>query len=334
MDFSAVMQHRRRRTIFTVTFMILLAFLIVLFSRHPESNWLPQRSNQSSLNSYNFDNESLEDGISSSGEGYEDPGQFIQDFRPRYEFSALSVQLDKENSSASLEDVVPKIIQDGVISLNVENIEGFIVDISRIAEVGGGSVSHSRVSYGDADRFATVVLRIPAKKFDRSLAQIRSVATSIVSEETLSRDVTRTVVDISAQLKNKQAQETQIRSFFEKAKDVSDLIEVEEALSRVRGEIERLQGQLNYLELLSSFSTISITVHENVRTVSKDSWNPSIVVRDSFAQLIDRSQNLINKVLRIAISSLPLFVIVALALWFAYYFTVRIVAFFLSRKDH
>ncbi len=233
---------------------------------------------------------------------------------------------------APLLGVVPRKIQHGMISLRVENVDGFIVDLSRIAESTGGEIAHSRTTTFDTERHATLSLRIPTEKLDRAIAQIRSLAITIDSEEVSTQDVTREFVDLEARIGNKVAQEERVRAFFQEAQDVEDLIEVEAALSRVRGQIESLQGQLNYLESQTSFSTVTLSVRESVRSTGNTHWNPHLVIKDSFVQLIVRTQDLIDHILRMSISSLPLIVFFLVAAWLGYRFVMYCFSFFAGRK--
>jgi hypothetical protein len=326
-------QSQKKRTLLIVGVMVFLALIIVFFSQRPttqnafsESTALGQRvyAPDSSF----LDEEDVGYDADFSGELTESAMQ--DDSAPP---PPLRQPVDFSAGGAPVENVTTRRIQNGFIDIRVENIEKTMVEVSRIAQSGEGNISNSSISYDSNERYATAILRIPSEKFDRILAQIRGVAIEIKSEETSTRDVTREFVDLEAQLKNKKAQEEQIRTFFEKAEKVEDLITVENALSRVRNEVERLQGQMNYLESQTSFSTISITMRESVRSINQSAWNPGIVAKDAFAQLVERFQRLFTDVIRITISSLPLFLFSMLFLLASYRVGRKVIRVILAERS-
>ena len=77
-----------------------------------------------------------------------------------------------------------------------------------------------------------------------------------------SKDVTEAYTDLEARLKNKQSSEQRLLSHLEKTGELKDTLEVERELSRVRGEVEQLQGQLNLLKNKTDLATIILTLQE------------------------------------------------------------------------
>jgi len=319
---------RKKRTSMIILLMVALALIIVFFSGSSS------RLSTSTISHDEITEPSIDFAEDFATDDYvAHVPESLSDALPVSKSRALIQPIPADLSGdAPLGDVPTKNIQNGSIALRVENIDQSLVELSRIAESMDGNISHSSLSYGDRDRFGSATLRIPSDKFDRALAQIRSIAISIDSESTHSRDVTREFVDLEAQLTNKKAQEEQIRSFFEQAEGVDELIAIENALSRVRGDVERLQGQMNYLSSQTSFSTITLSLRESVRPIATQSWNPRIVAKDAFAELIDRFQNLFDDALRLSISSLPLFVFSLIGLWALYRVSCRVIT--LITKKH
>jgi hypothetical protein len=71
-------------------------------------------------------------------------------------------------------------------------------------------------------------------------------------------DVTQQHIDLSARLKNLQATEERLREFFDKAKNVTEMLAIEQELSRVRGDIEAMQAEIAYLERQAALSTVTV----------------------------------------------------------------------------
>jgi hypothetical protein len=90
-------------------------------------------------------------------------------------------------------------------------------------------------------------------------------------------------VDVSAQVANgRRLEKRLIELLATRTGKLSDVLEVERELARVRGEIDRQEGRLRYLRAHSSMSTLSVTVHEPVPILGKQGSGGVIV--QSFRQ--------------------------------------------------
>lgn len=106
-----------------------------------------------------------------------------------------------------------------------------------------------------------VVVRVPADKFEAFVSEVSGLGTVRYEAET-SDDVTQQHVDLAARLENLRAEEKRLREFFTAAKDVKDMLAIEQELSRVRGEVESLDAQVKYLERQAAMATVTIDLNE------------------------------------------------------------------------
>lgn len=100
---------------------------------------------------------------------------------------------------------------------------------------------------------------IPAKRLDKALAEIRGLAVGVEAEVSTSKDVTDESVDLSSGLRNLHVAEQALVRLFERADKVEDALKVQSEPSTVQGEIEKVQGRLNFLRETSTFSLINMT---------------------------------------------------------------------------
>ncbi len=102
-----------------------------------------------------------------------------------------------------------------------------------------------------------LVLRVPAARFREAMSAIESLG--IVAERDIkAEDVTEQFVDLEARLKNARAVAERLRELLAKAKDVKEALEVEQALTRLGEEIERMEGRLRFLKSRVAYSTIVV----------------------------------------------------------------------------
>jgi len=155
-----------------------------------------------------------------------------------------------------------KIVKTGYITLEVEEIAETISEVTKVADELGGYVVSSHKSEGEKQVSGSVRIRIPADKFDEAFDRLRQMAINVPYESTEARDVTEEYVDLEARLHNLEATEAQYLALLEKAKTVEEMLKVQQALSNVRGEIERIEGRMKYLERTSDMSLIEVSLEE------------------------------------------------------------------------
>ncbi len=118
--------------------------------------------------------------------------------------------------------------------------------------LGAEEVSLDSVPLG-----AWATLRVPSDRLAEFSKRVAALG-AVLRESANQTDVTRQHIDMSARLKNLQAEEVRLRQFLDAAKDVKEMLLVETELSRVRGEIESLQSQLAYLNDQISYGTLTV----------------------------------------------------------------------------
>ena len=106
-----------------------------------------------------------------------------------------------------------------------------------------------------------VTFRVPVDAFESVLRELKGLGT-YRGEESSTEDVTNQYIDLNGQLAAWRTQERVYLRLLDRAKSVTDVIAVQNQLQQVQSNIERLQGQVNYLEDQSSFSTIVLHVSE------------------------------------------------------------------------
>lgn len=175
---------------------------------------------------------------------------------------------DLDSDSGEHSATVPrKIVFTGQVDVVVEDITKATQELTTLIESiqqAGGYLAHQE-SQGIAgsSRFGTWTVRVPQTMFDKFLADVEKLGELRRSSRD-AQDVTEEYMDFEARLKNKQASEQRLLGHLEKTGDLKDTLEVERELSRVRGEIEQLQGRLNLLKNRTVLATVIVTLHERV----------------------------------------------------------------------
>src|SRR5437016_5658333 len=129
--------------------------------------------------------------------------------------------------------------------------------VEKALEITKGSGGYVRESVTEKDSDARLKLRIPARRLSEvldDLARLGEEKRRHVSSE----DVTEKVGDLDAELANKKALRDRLRGVLARAKDVKDVLSVENELTRVQTEIDSLEGRLKRMREDIDFSAVDL----------------------------------------------------------------------------
>ncbi|WZO98618.1 DUF4349 domain-containing protein [Isosphaeraceae bacterium EP7] len=156
-----------------------------------------------------------------------------------------------------------KIIYNGYIDLVVDDLGGVESKLMALLKGRNGYVSETNVSGSPgSQRSGAWKVRVPAEHFTELMATIAGLG-ELRSTRTDSQDVSEEFYDIEARIAVKKQEEKRLLKILDEAAGkLKDILEVEKELSRVRSEIEQMEGRLRWLSHNSSLSTISLTVTE------------------------------------------------------------------------
>lgn len=223
-------------------------------------------------------------------------------------------------------DVDKKIIKNGSIELKVDSAEEVFEEIAKIAKKLGGDIfsSNSR-RQSNGNLRGNLVVKIPVDKFDEGMKMIKEAGEKVIFESVNADDVTMEYIDLEARLNNKKAEEETFKKLLDRTGNLSEVLNVTRELTRVRSEIDSLEGQLKYMTAQTDMSTINVTLTEFVQIATdRDSWKPWRTITSSLHNLILNAQNFVDGLIKFVIVQLPILIIVALLILGAYKITMKI----------
>ena len=150
--------------------------------------------------------------------------------------------------------IIVRTVDMGIVVVDVAETVDAIGDVAE--EMGGWLVSSSRAE----EHRGFVSIRVPAERLEEAIMRLRGMAQEVRSEITSSRDVTDEYYDIQARLTNLEATEGALIKLLDRAEKVEDALSIQQSLSGVQEDIERLQGRIKLLEQTSAFSLINVSL--------------------------------------------------------------------------
>jgi anti-sigma factor RsiW len=196
-----------------------------------------------------------------------------QELLKRKELSLLASNLEV-NGRAGVEDQLaakqtagPLIIRTAQLTVVIQNLDTARAQVDKIVQRYSGYIGDLTVSAPSGGaRTLTATLRVPATQLDAALVELKKLG-RVDSESQNGQDVTSQYVDLEARLSNSRNTEKRLLELLsQRTGKLSDVLEVETELSRVREEIERMEGERRMMAKQVEYATLTATVSEEYKT--------------------------------------------------------------------
>lgn len=164
---------------------------------------------------------------------------------------------------------------------------------------------------------ATLTLKVPVDAFGELMIRLRDLGTPL-SEQVGTQEVTEEYVDLEAQVRNLEATEQQYIRFLERTQRIEELLPIQQRLTEVRNQIERLRGRMTLLQRRADSSTITVSLVVPVqKSGTGTAGEPRVVrtLREAFGGLAVALQGVLDLAVYVGVYTLPLVPFVLLYLW-------------------
>ncbi|MBI5650351.1 MAG: DUF4349 domain-containing protein [Chloroflexi bacterium] len=207
------------------------------------------------------------------------------------------------------------------LNLEVQDTEKAVNEISAIVAQNKGYIAATNLSRDSKGNLrGSITIRVPATALDAATKQIKAAGLKVLSEGSNANDVTDQYSDLNAQLKNLEATEIELRKLLETVRErtgkAEDILAVYNRLTEIRGQIERIKGQINVLEKTSALATMTIelTPKIDVQVLDPDTWMPNRTAAEALRALVQALQGLANLIIWLVLFFLPIGIVLVLPL--------------------
>jgi hypothetical protein len=193
-----------------------------------------------------------------------------------------------------------KIIKTGYLSLETEHYDDLIALVTQQVKVYGGFVEVSETytnqySYYDTGTNKRINLKngymrilIPQELFYEGF-NFLTESGEVISKRTNEADMTKYFYDMENKVKNLEVQEERLRALFDRAENIAEIMQIENELARVRGQIDSYTMEIQDISYRSDMATISLEIREiqskdTIRPVDNNLWKRA---KESFTKSIN-----------------------------------------------
>ena len=174
--------------------------------------------------------------------------------------------------------IARKILYSADLSIVVEDFPKTTDALTALVKKVGGYVADNDVTGSPGNhRVATWKVRVPVAKFDAFLDLVSKLG-ELERKQLHSQDVTEEFFDLETRIKTKKVEEDRlVKHLTDSTGKLDDILAVEREISRVRGEVERMEGRIRLLANLAELTTVNITAHERTGFVPETA--PTFAIR-------------------------------------------------------
>ena len=185
-----------------------------------------------------------------------------------------------ENPAATTAPSLPPMIARSVsLSVVVKNFDACRAALDAIlARRHGYAATLTANTQQNAAQSLQASLRIPAGELASAVNDLKALG-HIENESQSGEEVTQPHADLVARLKNSRETEARLQAILvQRSGKISDVLEVEQEIARVRREIEQMEAEQKSLEHRVDFATIDLNLGEEYKA-QLSSPSPSIATR-------------------------------------------------------
>lgn len=169
------------------------------------------------------------------------------------------------------------VIYTGTVQVMVTNVVESADKLQAKAEELGGFLLN-RTGNTSANNVA-ITVRIPAERFHAVVKELASFG-QIINEQLSANDVTKAMFDLELRLETAERSRQRLLDLLKSATKMEEILQIENQVRRLTDEIERMKGELRFLQDQVAFSTLTVSFFSNappptpgpMRTRSRFEW--------------------------------------------------------------
>ncbi len=152
-------------------------------------------------------------------------------------------------------------VKTSTFNLLVKDIKESQEKIINFTEEKKGEIVQSSITERADTSFASITVRVPIENFNEAITFFRGLAEKATYENTNSRDVEEEYVSLETRFKNLEEEESQLLKLMKREGTISEALEAQRELTRIKEEIERIKEESKCFEENKKMATIILNLN-------------------------------------------------------------------------
>lgn len=193
----------------------------------------------------------------------------MEDMDYSYESASLASPVKQIGTTTNTSNIVgnnqTRTVTKNYMSIHVKSVKTYITEVKAEVEKVGGKVMNEYISISSADgnQSGNMTLLVPNKNADAILAMLESKSIRVVDKSINSYEITQQYTDLTRQLDRYEETYTKLKSIYNKAETVKDIIDVQTRLDAVQAQIDSVKGRKAALDQLSQNTQFTVYLGTN-----------------------------------------------------------------------
>jgi hypothetical protein len=229
-------------------------------------------------------------------------GNEEQPKQPRTSVAAANVDWDK------------KIIKNASLTVEAKNHKSFNDFVHEQVKRTGGYVAEEEQNKSEYKIENIVTIKVPVDQFDNLVKSITSTKDeNVVSQKVTSQDVTGEVIDTRSRTEAKRQIRLRYLDLLKQAKNMEDILKVQEEVNNIQEEIEAGAGRVSYLTHAAAYSTIQLTFYEILNAAAERDVKPGFGQR--VLNALSNGMDWVGEMLVVVLTLWPMWLLLGGAWW-------------------
>jgi len=177
--------------------------------------------------------------------------------------SAVFDNIGTKSSVTKVQVLDRKLIKQGRIDFQTKDVEVTDKMVRGLAKECGAWVSDDNCFRSKSKLEYNLTIRVPSDKYDSltNLILMKADVKKLDSKSTSIQDVTEEYIDVETRLEIKKDSEKKLTDLLGRAKNLTEVLEIQKQLSELREDIESVEGRMKYLADQVSYSTLRVSFY-------------------------------------------------------------------------
>jgi hypothetical protein len=161
-------------------------------------------------------------------------------------------------TSAANPDWDKKIIKTANVSIELKDFNVYNKSIHQSIKAYGAYIAQEEQTQTNDFIQNTVTIKVPVEQFDNLMNSFSGDGIKLLEKKIATEDVTAEVIDTKGRIETKKQVRLQYMALLKQAKNMQDILDVQNEINGITEEVEAAGGRVQYLTHQAAYSTIHL----------------------------------------------------------------------------